>query len=441
MTPGARIEAAIELLDEIRGGTRPADQVIDAYFKRRRYAGSGDRRAISERVYNLLRRRARIDWWIKRTGLDGEPDTRRRLIADLALSDKSSPEQTAELFSGARHCPAALTAAEAELADALYGRPLNHGEMPGPVHYEYPDWMEPSLSTLWGERLETEISALNQRAAVDLRVNTLKATPEVAEAALVSEFIEAQPTPLSPIGLRLTGTPRLGDTQAFKTGLVEIQDEGSQIVALLTGAEPGMTVVDFCAGAGGKTLALAASMGIGGKVRGRLIACDVSDIRMERMQPRLKRSGARHVECRQLRVKDDPWIAENEGTADRVLADVPCTGTGAWRRDPDAKWRYTPTDLDEIKATQRRILTDAAHLVKTGGQLVYATCSLLQEENEQQLAWFVDAHPEFRVLPIDRVWAETVGGPPPPPGPCLRLSPASTGTDGFFCAVLERVVD
>jgi|GEM_PF-3264130 len=315
MTPGARIEAAIELLDEIRGGTRPADQVIDAYFKRRRYAGSGDRRAISERVYNLLRHRARIDWWIERTGLDGEPDTRRRLIADLALSDKSSPGQTAELFSGARHCPAALTAAETELADALYGRPLTHGEMPGPVRYEYPDWMEPSLSTLWGERLETEISALNQRAAVDLRVNTLKATPEVAEAALVSEFIEAQPTPLSPIGLRLTGTPRLGGTQAFKTGLVEIQDEGSQIVALLTGAEPGMTVIDFCAGAGGKTLALASSMGIGGKMRGRLIACDVSDIRLERMQPRLKRSGARHVECRQLRAKDDPWIAENEGTA------------------------------------------------------------------------------------------------------------------------------
>jgi len=439
MTPGARIEAAIELLDEIRGGTRPADQVIDAYFKRCRYAGSGDRRAISERVYNLLRRRARIDWWIDRTGIDGAPDTRRRLIADLALSDKSSPEQTADLFSGARHCPATLTAAETDLADALYGRPLTHGEMPGPVRYEYPDWMEPSLSALWGNRLEMEISALNQRATVDLRVNTLKATPEAAEAALASEFIEAQPTPLSPIGLRLTGTPRLGGTQAFKTGLVEIQDEGSQIVSLLTGAEPGMTAVDFCAGAGGKTLALAASMGIGSKVRGRLVACDVSDIRMEHMQPRLKRAGARQVECRQLRAKDDPWIADNHGTADRVLADVPCTGTGAWRRDPEAKWRYTPTDLDEIKVTQRRILSDAARLVKTNGRMVYATCSLLQEENEQQLAWFLDAHTEFQVLPIDRVWAETVGGPPPPTGPCLRLSPGSTGTDGFFCAVLERL--
>jgi len=199
-----------------------------------------------------------------------------------------------------------------------------------------------------------------------------------------------------------------------------------------------MTVVDFCAGAGGKTLALAADMGEAGRVVGRLFACDVSANRMERMQSRIKRAGAFAVKRRTISARDDNWVAENAGRADRVLADVPCTGTGTWRRDSHAKWRFQPTDLAELQGIQQRILRDSASLVKPGGRLVYATCSLLQEENEQQLAWFLENMPDFAPLPIDQVWSETVGGPPPPAGPGLRLSPASTGTDGFFCSVLER---
>jgi 16S rRNA (cytosine967-C5)-methyltransferase len=298
--------------------------------------------------------------------------------------------------------------------------------------------MDRSLSQLWGDDLARQMSALNQPAPVDLRVNLLKATREQAHASLTSEFIEAEPTALSPIGLRLMGRPRLAGTAAFRKGWVEVQDEGSQLISLLVGAHPGMRVVDFCAGGGGKALAIAGAMADAGAVHGEIWACDISGFRLERMIPRLQRAGAEAVRTKVVAARNDPWVDENAGTMDRVLADVPCTGTGAWRRDPDARWRFTPDDLDDLMGVQQRILGMAARLIRPGGRLVYATCSLLQEENERQFAWFLENHSDFRALPIDEVWAETVGGPPPPSGPCLRLSPASTGTDGFFCAVAER---
>jgi len=439
MTPGARLQAVIELLEQVWSGNQPADQLADIYFKKRRYAGSSDRRSIQETLYHILRRRARLDWWIERSGLAVTADPRSRIIANLALSDKSSPDETSTLFSGASHCPAPLTKSERELADALYGRPLNHGDMPRPVALEYPEWMDASMSALWGDRLETEISALNQLAPVDLRVNTLKTTTEQAKAELEKQFIETEYTPLSPLGLRLTGKTRLGGTQAFRDGLVEVQDEGSQILALLCGAEPGMMVVDYCAGAGGKTLALAASMAVHGKISGQIYACDISQARIARMEPRLKRAGATAVRRHVLSGKADDWMKKARKSADRVLVDAPCTGTGAWRRDPQARWRFTPTELETLCNLQQSILSDASTLVKPGGRLIYATCSLLQEENEQQLLNFMKDHEDFTPVSIDQVWSETVGGPPPPTGPCLRLSPASTGTDGFFCAVMERL--
>lgn len=438
MSPGARIQAALELLAAIDAGDEPPDRVMDGYFRRRRYAGSGDRRAITERVYATLRQRAKLDWWIGRAASGLEVGPRARVLALLALDDKAAPGEIATLFSGARHCPPVLTEAEAEVVEALYGRPLLHREMPDDVVMEYPAWMDRSFRALWGERLRHEMSALNQTAPVDLRVNTLKASRETAEAALAETFVETEPTPLSPIGLRLVGRARLGGSRAFKEGLVEVQDEGSQLLSLLVGAAPGLAVCDFCAGAGGKTLALAAEMSEHGRTRGRLVACDVSEYRLGRMAPRLERAGAVGVARQTIRAKDDPWVRDNAGGFDRVLVDAPCTGTGTWRRNPTARWRFEPRDLEEFVATQGRILAEARHLVALGGRLIYATCSLLQEENERQLAAFLEAHPEFSALAIDRVWAETIGGDAPPTGPTLRLSPASTGTDGFFCAVLQR---
>lgn len=438
MTPGARIQATTELLAAIGAGDQPPDQIIDGYFRMRRYAGSGDRRDISGRVYDVMRRAAKLDWWIERTGLGLETGPRSRAIAHLILEERAQPDDFRTMFSGAKHCPEPLSDAESQLAEALYGRPLLNRDMPDHVRLEYPEWMDRSFWALWGDSLEREMSALNQPAPLDLRVNTIKATPEEAQARLREDYVTCEPTPLSPLGIRVEGKVRLGGMRAFKEGLVDVQDEGSQLVALLVGARPGYRVVDFCAGAGGKTLAMAAAMAEGGRIAGQLFALDISKYRMDRMIPRLKRAGAMAVKRRVIAAVDEPWIEENVGTADRVLCDVPCTGTGSWRRNPDARWRFTPEGLAEIRETQQRILLDAAKLVKPGGRLIYVTCSLLQEENEQQLAWFVEKDTRFQPLPIEEVWAKTVGGPPPPAGPSLRLSPASTGTDGFFCAVLER---
>jgi len=236
------------------------------------------------------------------------------------------------------------------------------------------------------------------------------------------------------VGLRIPrGRVRIGSTVAFRNGLVEIQDEGSQIIALLTDARPGMTLVDFCAGAGGKTLALAASLGEDGD---GVIACDVSSRRMQRMTVRLRRAGTRNVQRRVLASERDPWIAENAGSADRVLLDVPCTGT--WRRHPEAKWRLTPGAARAAVERQRQIVLSACRLVKPGGRLIYATCSLLPGENERQVDWLLARRPEFTPVPVGDVWAETLGGPCPATGSMLRLSPASTGTDGFFAAVFKR---
>ncbi|MBC8242524.1 MAG: RsmB/NOP family class I SAM-dependent RNA methyltransferase [Alphaproteobacteria bacterium] len=343
------------------------------------------------------------------------------------------------MFSGDRHCPANLSPDELALADSLAGRPVtHHSEMPDAVALEYPAWLDGSLKRAFGDRLSEEMTALNQPAPMGLRVNTLKATFENVYDSLMRENISADPTPFSPLSLRISGHVRIGGSTAYQQGWVEIQDEGSQLVSLLTDAQEGMTVVDFCAGAGGKTLALAASMARDGIVRGRLIACDVFSQRLQRMKSRIKRAGAEGIQRRILSSENDPWVAEQAGAADRVLLDVPCTGTGTWRRHPVDKWRLTPTDLEQSVATQRRIMKSASGMVKPGGRLIYSTCSVLAEENEDQINWFLSENPEYAVQDCRLLWQECVGGEPPTEGPHLHLSPATTLTDGFFCAVLQN---
>jgi 16S rRNA (cytosine967-C5)-methyltransferase len=440
MTPGARIAAAIEICTSMCDTGAAADKTVDKYFKRRRYAGSKDRRAISSRVYDTIRRQARLDWWIARSGSNLSPSPRLRIIADLGLSDKMRPEEIQTLFSGATHCPDALGDDELALAAALAGRPItHHSDMPDWVVGEYPEWLDSSLRKVYGETLGAEMAALNLPATLDVRVNMLKSTFEDAREQLHSEQIRVEPTAFSPIALRVMDNVRLGGTKAYNDGLIEVQDEGSQLISLLCDAKPSMTVVDFCAGAGGKTLALAASMARGKTVKGQLIACDVFSQRLERMKERLKRAGAKGMQLKSLSTEDDPWVEKNAGTAGRVLLDVPCTGSGTWRRDPDAKWRLHPEDMEKSINTQRRILSSASRLVKPGGRLIYATCSILPEENEQQIEWFLSQGSDFQTVDAASLWSSTVGGDCPVPGPWLRFSPATTQTDGFFCAVLERV--
>lgn len=438
MTPGAQVAAAIDILTEIGAGGRPADDAAAGYFRRRRYIGAKDRAQIASHVYAVLRHRAVIDWWIARIakGAVG-PTARSRTLAAITLLDGWRAAAVAAACDGDRFRPAKLNIAETRLIDGLAGRSLRHPEMPRAVANDVPEWLEPHLVRAFGTELEHEMAALNAAAPIDLRINLLKADRETARRALWAEGVAAEPTPLSPIGLRLKRRVPLSGLAAFKAGLFDVQDEGSQIAALIAGARPGMRVVDFCAGAGGKTLALAAGMAN----RGKLVACDVSAFRLERAAHRLRRAGVGNVERRALSSEHDKWVKHHARGFDRVFVDAPCLGTGTWRRNPDAKWRAKPNDLEELVERQQQILQSASRLVRPGGRLIYATCSLLQEEDEAQADAFLAERQDFALVPASQAWEETIGGASPAGDRYLFLTPARHGTDGFFVAVFERRPD
>ena len=433
MTPGARIEAAIGLLAAIGEGHAPADDVVGNYFRRHRFAGAKDRAAISDHIYTVLRHRAALDWWLAGGGPQ-TADARARLLAALVLIEGWSPDAVARACDGDRFRPSPLDAGERRLLAGLAGRPLDAADMPASVRGNYPAWLEPHLEAALGRDVAREMAAAQEDAALDLRVNLLKTDREAARAALAREGVEAARTRLSPVGLRVFARVPLGTLETFRRGHVEVQDEGSQLAALLVDARPGLRVVDFCAGAGGKTLALAASMGN----RGHLVACDIAERRLERATERLRRAGASIVQRKPLASLNDKWVKRHALGFDRVLVDAPCTGTGTWRRNPDARWRLKPADLVELPALQAQILDSAQRLVRPGGRLVYVTCSLLREENEDQVARFLAAHADFALVPVASVWREAVGGDCPARGEMLRLTPARHGTDGFFVAILAR---
>ena len=432
MTPAARINAVIELLGAIDQDARPADAVANHYFRGRRYIGAKDRRAISERVWGCLRRRARLGWWLSHAGAEDWP--RERVLADLVLQDRFDHAALSALFLGETRTAVKLTQPERQLVDRLAGKDFFHHAMPLAVKAEFPAWLEDRLSSQFGDRLGIEMAMLREEAPVDLRVNSLKADRATAQAALAADGLPAKPTPWSPLGLRLPGRTALTAQQAFKDGLVEVQDEGSQLVALLTDAQPCQAVLDLCAGAGGKTLALAASM----HNKGRLVACDTHAGRSARATLRLKRAGVHNVTRRVLEGPHDKWLKRQDDSFDRVLVDAPCSGSGTWRRNPDAKWRLTEAGLANLVLLQSQLLDQAARLVKPGGRLIYATCSLLACENEQQIEAFLVRHPAFTTLSPEVLWQSAVGGPCPVAGPFLRLTPAGFGTDGFFAAILLR---
>jgi 16S rRNA (cytosine967-C5)-methyltransferase len=324
---------------------------------------------------------------------------------------------------------------ERRLIGALAGQSLIDAAMDEATRLNLPDFLLDSFRARFADALHAEATAFDQPASLDLRVNLLKADRETARAALAAEGFDAEPTPLSPWGLRLASRAPVTGTKAFREGLVEIQDEGSQLIAWLTDARPGMRVLDFCAGAGGKSLAMAAAM----QNRGQVIAADTSLKRLDAAVRRLRRAGIHNVERRAIG-PGEKWIKRSAGKFDRVLVDAPCTGTGTWRRNPDARFRLRPDALAELVTKQRAILESAAPLVKAGGRLVYATCSVLPEENERQVEKVLTALPEFSVVSVSQVWVSQTWREAALPcaDPYLMLSPAAHGTDGFFAAILQR---
>jgi 16S rRNA (cytosine967-C5)-methyltransferase len=431
MTPSARLSAAIEVFADIEARRRPASDALKDWGLAHRFAGSGDRAAIAGLVYDALRRKASAAW------LMGADTPRAALLGMLRRERGLEVEAITALCDGSRFAPSPLSDEEhARLrAASLDGAPLH-------VVGDYPEWLDSHLAATFGDERGEEGAALASRAPLDLRVNTLKADRDKAIAELSD--LTPEPTRWSPTGLRIrlsadAKSPAVHAEDAFRKGFVEVQDEGSQLAAQLAGAKAGQQVIDLCAGAGGKTLALAAVM----QNHGQIYATDLDKRRLVPIHDRLERAGARNVQVRTPKSKGDV-LADLQGRADLVLIDAPCTGSGAWRRNPDAKWRVRPGALEARIKEQAATLVRAVGLVKPGGRIAYVTCSVLQEENGVQVRGFLAAHANFAVVPPAEV-AEALGeraflfrraalmseeG--------ILMTPRRTDTDGFFVSMLRR---
>jgi 16S rRNA (cytosine967-C5)-methyltransferase len=425
--PG-RLSAAMEVLADVETRHRPVSEALKAWGLNNRFAGAGDRAAIGNLVYDALRRRASHAYAM---GSD-EP---RALVLSVAVRDwGETADGLAAAFADDTHAPAALSDEER----VRLGTPDPLPTAPEHVRADMAEWVAAQMRDVFGDNWIEEGQAMTGRPPLDLRANTLKSTRDKVMKSLAR--FHPEPAAAAPNAIRLSAgmgdsrTPNVQTDEAFLKGGFEVQDLGSQLVALLADAKPGEQVLDLCAGAGGKTLAMAAAMGN----KGQLFAHDSDRNRLAPIYDRLKRAGVRNV---QVRPPVEGALADLEGKMDRVVIDAPCTGSGTWRRHPHAKWKLTPEQLAARVAEQREILEEGARYVKPGGTLVYITCSILFDENGGQVAAFVATHPEFTVTPGAGLWHHHVGGRARArflPEGGLQLTPGTTGTDGFYIAVLRR---
>ncbi len=430
MVPSARISAAIEVLADIAARRRPATDALKDWGLAHRFAGSGDRAAIASLVYDCLRRKYSAAFLL------GEETPRAVMLGMLRLQRNLDPAAIEALFNGERFSPKLLSTAERERIGN--GFPL---DAPLAIAADCPDWIAPVLMDVFGGDFVAELRAMADRAPLDLRVNTLTTTRDKVLDELA--YLTPVPTPFSPVGLRIRfgddgRGPAIQAEPAFLDGWVEIQDEGSQLVAFLSGARPGETIVDLCAGGGGKTLALAATM----QNSGILYATDSDIRRLAPIHERLRRAGITNTQVRTPRGREYP-LDDLKQSADIVLVDAPCTGSGTWRRNPDAKWRLRPGSVAARLKDQATVLDRATELVKPGGRIAYITCSVLPEENDGAVAAFLGRTPGFSVADaranltaggfsvlLDAVRFTRHG---------VQLTPLRTGTDGFFLSILRKV--
>ena len=428
MRDGGRIAAAIEILEEIAGRHRPAAEALKDWARMHRFAGSGDRHTIGTLVFDVLRHRNSLSAHM------GETAPRALVLAALHLLWQWPLDRIATHLTEI-HGPGELTEAERSVLE----RPVPD-DLPPHVAGDFPEWLAPSFMRAFGDAAASEGAALSRRAPIDLRVNALKADRPRVLAAL--EKYGAVAGKLSPWCARLAPpgpeqrNPAVEAEPAHGKGWFEVQDEASQLAALLTGAKPGEQVGDMCAGAGGKTLALAAMM----TNKGQIFAHDSDRHRLRPIFERLQRAGVRNVQV--VGADEIERFDALAGKLDCLLIDAPCSGSGSWRRKPDAKWRITEKQLVARQADQSALLERAASLVKLGGRLVYVTCSMLPEENEDQIAAFLSRNPGYAVVPYREQWQTAVGTPAPESAIAselgLQLTPARHETDGFFISVLRR---
>lgn len=424
MKPGARVQSAIEILQEFTTSPKAVDGMLKHWGRNNRFAGSKDRAGVGEIVFQVMRRRGEF-------GARMKEDTPRAWAIGYLASPHNPDTDWQAGFDGSQHCPAELT--EAELGAIAEPSDAN-------VSANYPEWLHADLGATFGKKVDAELEALLERAPVDLRVNGIKSARKPARVHLRRDEFETTTLENSKWGLRLEGARAssqrlLEQTKTFRKGEFEVQDLGSQLTVEWAGVTRSKPTIDLCGGGGGKTLALAGET----TGRGDIIACDINQKRLENIKPRLLRANIHNVT---LQLLDDwspadggadPDLKKYVGKAGLVFVDAPCSGSGAWRRHPDAKWRLTPEDLEAVQKVQARILERAAALVSPAGHLVYVTCSVLKSENEAQIVRFLEAHPEFTV-DLPEVGSNQVRKSPYG----YQLSPALTDTDGFYFSKLLK---
>lgn len=429
MKDGGRLAAAIEVLEEVERRHRPVQVALKEWGAAHRFAGSGDRTVIGNLVFDALRNRASL------AAVMQNESPRALALATYTLTWEKGLDALTSVLSEDRHAPDPLSEAEAErlsdgTADSM--EPWQAADVP--------EWLWPKFEAVFGEKAIEEGRALSERAPVDMRVNTLKSGRDKLLKKL--GHTGAQATNLSPLGMRIEAKPGLGRMphvqaeEGYRKGWFDLQDEASQLAACLADVQPGYQVLDYCAGGGGKTLALAAAM----ENKGQLYAYDADRLRLAPIHERLQRAGVRNIQVRDPASSD---LKDLKGQMDLVFIDAPCTGTGVWRRRPDSKWKLTEKALNDRIKDQKNVIDNAKEYVKIGGRMIYATCSVLPEENGNQVDRFLTDNPGFKSISALEVWGDQLNGKAEPAYVTARgdltLTPASTGTDGFFVAILERI--
>ena len=438
MHPKALLDACAELVRQVITFEHPADAVVSRFFRDNRGLGQRERAALAETVYTVLRKKLLFDHMAPSGS--GPRERRMAILGFAHWQDEEARRTNPAAKHGARDfLQGALNERERKWLEECDG--VSEADLMERHRHNLPEWLVAPLKAQLGDEFWPLVTALSQSAPLDLRVNVLNEKRPQVQAELAQAAIKTEVTPHSPWGLRAVGKPQLSKLPAFVRGAIEVQDEGSQLLALLVDAKRGEMVVDFCAGAGGKTLALGASM----RSTGRLYAFDVSAHRLDALKPRLARSGLSNVHPAAIAHERDDRIKRLSGKIDRVLVDAPCSGLGTLRRNPDLKWRQNPKGVEELVVKQTAILASAARLLKSGGRLVYATCSVLPQENEEIAEAFAAAHPDFMPLEAADLLAQLKV--PDAAQLCsggeagtryLRLWPHRHKTDGFFAAVWQR---